>query len=254
MRTCSGTAAAPCVNFGPRQDFLASTPGTATSTVSVSNSLGTVFGEATLSGTAAAPVLRSAVTSFPGTRNNVLTGALQRYTYTGSVATTRVFGGTLTYSMFFPPGYVPPTGAAPSTGAVAVRLEVFTTPGLTVDLPSDPLMHSSWLGNPSLSIPGATVLASDFLNIETATADGRATLSASVLLRPGDTFWVSASLVTPAGAGVIIDASNTFVTGFDDFANLVPGLVATRVPEPGTLALILVGLTGIAGLRRTRRR
>ncbi len=75
--------------------------GSVTATVS-SPTWGTTSASAELSGVAGAPIIKTYVASEAGYRLNTNTGALQRYTYTGTEVTSRTFGGTLTYSQSVP--------------------------------------------------------------------------------------------------------------------------------------------------------
>ena len=208
---------------------------------------GTVTGSVALSGTIGAPTLSASATSTPGTRQNTNSVALQSYTYTGTVATTRTFGGTLTYSQTV-------TGNYPFFvfGGVAATIDLFTLPASMVDVGATPESNFTALFDP-FDFPGYSDLGlGQYLNT-TSTASGTGAVGVTVTLTPGETVWVWALLQTPATNGGVEDASHTFITGWDNTANLTPA-VAVTVPEPATITLLGISLAGLGFLRRGKLR
>ena len=233
-----------CDDVSPQlQTVYGGFPGAALSSASSTRAgYGTATGSAALSGTIGAPVLRGSTTSAPGTRQNTNSVALQSYTYTGSVASTRTFGGTLTYSQML-------TGAYAHSPGIAAFINLFTLPGSTVDVGDTPESNHLTLSDPA-AFPGYLSLGLDEYIDTASTAGSTGLLDVTVTLNPGDTIWVWVLLQTPSANGSAIDATRTFVTGWDNPADLIPAVVA--VPEPGSLALIGLGLAGLAASRLRR--
>jgi hypothetical protein len=222
-------------------------PGAAAAHVAASApGFGSAEASVSLSGTIGAPVIVSRASSLAGARVNTTSFALQSYTYTGTAAATRTFGGTLTYSQTSTGSYPADVG-----GGVNAGFDVFTLPVSAIeagDTAADNLGALATLSD----LPGYTLLGSQSVFDPATTPNGSATLGVTVTLDPGEVVWILALLQTPAVNGGEIDASHTFITGWDDPSNLVPASVS-GVPDPGTAALLGLGLASMAGFgRRTR--
>lgn len=249
VRECE-PGSTPCDFFGVTiAEGVSGHPGDGLVAATVSSpTWGTTTSSAELSGVAGAPILRNYVVSEAGYRLSTNTGALQRYTYTGTEVAARTFGGTLTYSQFLPDWNLDcPEPEICRSGIIASILAFTTTADFLVSGESD-LANFVTISSGYRFAPGFTLLAENVFSDYNDATTGFAQLSLNLMLNPGDTFWVRVFLQTPSSSGAIINSSNTFVTSFDDPTNLVP---AQTVPEPRSLALLGLGLFGL-GLTRRR--
>lgn len=208
---------------------------------------GTVDSSIALSGVAGAPIIKARSVSGAATRVSTNAIALQRYTYTGTTTATRTFGGTLTYSNSIPAANA---NFAINSGVFAA-IRLFTLPMAGVEVGATAESQFFALFGRPWDTPGGTLLGEAFYSDYANNPAGSGSLGVTVTVNPGDSFFVSALLQTPSVNGAIIDASQTFITGFDDPTNLVPANV-TPVPEPGVLALIALALLGFGVARRDR--
>jgi hypothetical protein len=229
-------------------------PGSLSSTATVSlDSYGMGGASTSLSGVLDAPILSAFATSLEGGRIGTNSVALQRYTYTGSDATTRTFGGTLDYAQ----SIADPNNAlydpAVQSGVSALIWSI-TSPIEFVEVGDTAL--SNYFGILAFAAddtaPGYVRLGEDIFKDPNDALNGSATLGVTVNLNPGDSVWVFALFQTPAGNGSIVDSMNTFVTGWDDITDLVPASDLVPVSEPGTLAVFSLALASIGLMRRRK--
>jgi PEP-CTERM motif len=200
---------------------------------------GSAAGSVSFSGTIGAPILHANASSLTGKRVNTNSVALQSYTYTGTEATTRTFGGTLTYSQT-------ETGAYPDNAGIYASIDAGSTP--------DSNFYT--LFNGDFSAYGYADVASDSYTDTGTNPAGSGTLGVTVTLTPGETIWLRVLLQTPAANGSFVDASHTLVTSWDVPADLTPAatsLPVTVVPEPSSLAMLGLGLAATLAAARRRR-
>ena len=207
---------------------------------------GYASGNVSLSGTIGAPVLHASASGLADKRVNTNSVALQSYTYTGDVATTRTFGGTLTYSQF-------ETGLYPDNTGVYAVIDAFTLTAAAIDVGTSQADNFNALFNADFSAEGYADVASMTFSDTSSNPAGSGTLSVDVPLTPGETIWLRVLLQTPAANGSDTDASHTLITSWNDGADLTPAVTSLPVPEPTSLALYALGLVTLAGLARRRR-
>src|SRR5271167_2424947 len=177
-----------------------------------------------LSGVDGAPILHAIASSDTGARVNTNSIALQLYTYTGAVATTDTFGGTLTYSQTLTANNYP-VGAG-----VSASIQVFTLPTSSFNAGVTSQDNYSALFDPSTQ-PGYALLGSATYTDPNTNLSGTGMVGVPIKLQPGESVFVWALLLTPAPNGSVVDASDTFVTQWADSTNLTPADVAP-VPLP----------------------
>lgn len=234
------------------QGAYGGTPGASSSSATTSLSgYGSATGSVSLSGTVGAPILHAIATSDPGARTNTNSIALQQYTYSGATTVTRTFGGTLTYSQRVTGPYDVGVDAGVGDG-VAALIDLFTLPTSSIEVGSTAQSNFNALFQPS-ALTGYTSLGSNRYTDATSTTAGTGTLGVTVTLNPGDSFFVWVLLQTPAANDALVDASNTLITSWNDSTDLIPAVVST-VPEPGSMAILALGLLGIGGARLRRQR
>jgi hypothetical protein len=206
---------------------------------------GNASGSVSLSGTIGAPVLHASASSLAGKRTNTNSIAVQSYTYTGAGATTRTFGGTLTYNQLETGLYLNNTG-------VFATIEAFTLTAAAIDVGTGAQQNFDTLFNDDFSAEGYALVAQMTYSDTSTNAAGLGTFSVDVPLAPGETIWLRVLLQTPAANGSAVDASHTLVTGWDDTANLTPAATSLPVPEPAPLALFGLGLAALVVAKRRR--
>ena len=209
-------------------------------------SYGSASGSVSLSGTIGAPVLHASASSDIGKRTNTNSVALQSYTYTGATATTRTFGGTLTYDQM-------ETGLYPDNTGVYALIDAFTLTASAVDVGSTPEDNFNTLFDGDFSAEGYSEVASMTFADTASNPDGSGSFSVDVPLAPGETIWLRVLLQTPAANGSVTDASHTLITGWNDGSDLTPAVTSLPVPEPSPMALFGLGLAAIALAARQRR-
>ncbi len=250
VRPCtSGSTPCDTAGFVFSSDEVAQPGDGAVSATISSPTWGTTTSSAQLSGVAGAPIIRTYVASEPGYRLSTNTGALQRYTYTGTESVTRTFGATLTYSQSVPDWNLDCPVPILCRSGITASIEAFTTTADFLDGGESALENFDTVFYRYLLAPGYTLLGQDIFHDFADASNAVASTAISLQLNPGDSFWIRVFLQTPAASGTIIDSANTFVTGFDDATNLVP---AQTVPEPGTLALLAIGLASLVLSRRRK--
>jgi len=228
-------------------------PGATSASSSQTNAAyGSVNGSVSLSGTLGAPILSTHASSIagtldnPGTRNSTNSFALQRFTYNGAVAESRTFGGTLGYDQTIPD----PFGTFPNpngtSSGVSAYLEVFQISDAFLEAGTTAQDNFNLLFGGYATAAGYVDLGNQLFNDNATNLAGAASLSVTVTLQPGQSYWVIAWLQTPAANGAEVNAYR-FATEWDDSEDLT-----TRVPEPGTLALLGLGLAGLGFGRRKR--
>ena len=207
---------------------------------------GSASGSVSLSGTIGAPVLHASASSLADKRVNTNSVALQSYTYTGAAATTRTFGGTLTYNQM-------ETGFYPDNTGVYAVIDAFTLTSAAIDVGTTPEDNFNALFDADFSAEGYVDIASMTFADTGSNPAGSGTFSVDVPLTPGETIWLRVLLQTPAANGSVTDASHTLITSWNDSADLTPAVTSTPVPEPSSMAMFALGLAATAFAARRRR-
>ncbi len=236
-----------CSEIGPlvQADYGGHPGGASASAFGQMDGMGQGKTDVSLTGDDGAPIVHGFAASNDGARVNTTTFALQRYTYTGVTPTTRTFGGTLTYRQSITGDYPGANGNGVNAG-----IDVFELSSPTVDAGTTAQSNFSALAFPEF-LPGYADIANDAYSASATTSQGVGTVTATVTLQPGETVWVDVFLSTPAPNGDVVDASHTFVTGWNDSSNLV---AASTVPELDPKALWGAGLTVVLLASRRQRR
>jgi hypothetical protein len=247
-RDCIAGPTSACDNVSPIVQSQYGGNGGAYSSAATSSfaGYGSASGSVSLSGTIGAPVLHASAVSVADKRVNTNSIALQSYTYTGAVATTRTFGGTLTYNQV-------ETGFYPDNTGVYATIDAFTLTAAAIDVGTSPEDNFNALFNADFSAEGYADVASATYADTLTNPAGSGSLSVTVPLTPGETIWLRVLLQTPAANGSETDASHTLITSWNDGTDLTPAVTSLPVPEPSSLAMFALGLAATVAAARRRR-
>ena len=250
-RECVAGPIGACFNFSPIlfSEYGGRPGGLDAATSQVFSGFGTARAQTALSGPIGAPEIGTFAAGEFDHRVNTNSFGLQRYTYVGDTATTREFSGTLTYSQEI----LDPNNAQydiTAQSGINANLIAFTTSAEFVDAGSTAQSnYENLLAFALGTAPDYVQLSMDnFTDISASVFEGIGSLSIDVELNPGDSIWIFSFLQTPAANGSTVDSFGTLVTGWDDTTDLIPA--RAFVPEPGSLALMLIGLVGLRFVRR----
>ena len=246
-RDCAGGATSSCDDVSPIRDGQFGGNGGAYSSAANATfgGYGSASGSVSLSGTIGAPVLHASASALADKRTNTNSVAVQSYKYDGTEATTRTFGGTLTYSQV-------ETGLYDGSDGVFATIEAFTLTAAAIDVGTTPEDNFYALFNDDFSAEGYALVAQETYTDTSTNPAGMGTFSVDVPLAPGETIWLRVLLQTPAANGSSVDASHTLITSWNDGSDLTPAVTSLPVPEPTPLALFGLGLAALAVAKRRR--
>ncbi len=210
------------------------------------------------------PRLRGRSESSSDTRMNSNQVGYQSFLYSGAAGTAFALTGMLDFDTSGADG--PLMGVGPGEGLVTASIFLFD-PSVAAGLVT---AEDIFNGTFSADCGSAGVIARTDTYTSAGTAAGPQSVSIGLLtdcaglpimLTPGDTFLVGATMQTPSNRGGFANAFSTFTLALSDTlsaeerANLEANLIsAIDIPAPPALAIFGLGLAMIGSRRRDRRR